>query len=104
MHRSLTDEIRHHLASYLNGEMTLDQFRDWFVPVLWTVEDSNDTVAERLAYEIEALHSEYAQAHWTTDEFHGKLWNLVERPETALSQSRGRSDASNHPVNIAQKR
>ena len=98
MHRSLTDEIRHHLARYLDGEISLDQFRDWFVPVLWTVEDANDTVAERLAYEIEALHAEYAQEHWSREEFHNLLRNVVERPESLLS----RSDTHDH-ANLAQK-
>lgn len=103
MHRSLTDEIRHHLGLYLEGEITLDQFRDWFVPVLWTVEDANDTLAERLAYEIEALHSEYAREHWLADEFKNLLWKLVERPESVLSQATGHGDSSRNSANHAQR-
>lgn len=103
MHRSLTDEIRDRLTVYLHGEITLDQFRDWFVPILWTVEDSNDTSAERLAYEIEALHSEYAHEHWSIEEFHGLLWNLAERPESVFSRSTGHAGTSNNHVNLAQK-
>ena len=70
-------EIRDRLAQYLDGEISLRQFEDWFVPVAWNVaRNANDgTVA--LVGEIELRLAEFANGHWTEPELRTKLQPLA---------------------------
>lgn len=50
---TLTTEMRSRLARYAAGQCSLEQFEDWFAPVLRNVYQSNDPEAEQLAVAIE---------------------------------------------------
>ena len=50
---TLTNEMKSHLAQYVNRQCSLEEFEDWFAPVLRDVHKTNDHAAELLAHEIE---------------------------------------------------
>ena len=68
MYSSLELEIRDWLARYLSGEITLSEFRDWFIPATWDVESSGDFGAENFSYDLELLFSEFRSGHRTEQE------------------------------------
>jgi hypothetical protein len=47
------DEMRSHLDAYLTGQCSLEQFEEWFSPVLRDVHKLHDAEAEGLANAIE---------------------------------------------------
>ncbi len=51
-------EIHRRLSQYLNGRATLQEFEDWFVPVLWDLAESRDEAARELAGDIHNLIAE----------------------------------------------
>lgn len=78
MQSSLDLEIREWLARYLAGEIPLRAFQEWFVPVVWNVEQSGDRAAEELAHETELRLAEFSNGDWTEQELRRKLLPLVE--------------------------
>ena len=69
--------IRDKLASYLAGEISLEEFEDWFVPASWNVAQVNNQNAVNLVYEIELWLSEFSDGHWSEDELKNNLCPLV---------------------------
>jgi hypothetical protein len=53
-------QIRACLAEWLDGNTSLEEFEDWFVPETWNLHKENDLQAEDLANEIELSLSEYS--------------------------------------------
>ena len=78
MNLSLDYDIRNKLANYLLGEISLEYFMDWFVPVLWDVEHSNNQDAIEMAYEIELRLAEYSSDYWNEDELKKLLRPLID--------------------------
>ncbi len=78
MNPSIHYEIRDKLGSYLLGEISLEDFKDWFVPVLWNIEYSNNQDAMNIAYEMELRLAEYSNDYWSEDELKALLRPLVE--------------------------
>jgi len=56
--------IQQHLLQYLNGEIQLYEFEDWFAPVLWSI-DSEAETAREMAGEIHILISEFSRGDRT---------------------------------------
>lgn len=54
------EEIRVRLADYVLGEISLEDFEDWFVANSWNAHQSGDPDLQRLVFEIEAKLSEYS--------------------------------------------
>lgn len=79
-------EIRAALVRYLNSEISLAEFEDWFVPVAWNIEQTGNREAIELAAEIELRLAEFTNGHWSEDELHNKLAPLVGVYETELSE------------------
>jgi hypothetical protein len=82
MRISLNLIIRDKLASYLVGELSLEDFEDWFVPESWNVAQTNDQNATNLVYEIELWLAEYSNGHWSEDELKDHLKLIVFRNST----------------------
>jgi hypothetical protein len=59
MHDSLALNIRRKLADYLAGQMSLAEFKDWFVGATWDVDSSGDPDAINLTYEVWHVLSEF---------------------------------------------
>jgi hypothetical protein len=75
-------EIRDRLARYLNGDISLHDFEEWFVPVSWSVEQTHSAKAIELAAEVELRLAEFSNDHWTEAELRSKLQPLVSMYET----------------------
>jgi hypothetical protein len=78
-------EIRASLVRYLNGDISLAEFEDWFVPVAWSIERTGNRDAIELAAEIELRLAEFSNGHWTEPELRSKLASLSGVYETELS-------------------
>ena len=77
-------KIREQVARYLDDDITLAQFQEWFAPVLWDIESRANKAAIELAYEIELLLAELSQHHRTEAEFRELLAPLVTTYEVSL--------------------
>jgi len=75
-------EIRNWLARSLNGDISLHDFEDWFVPVSWDIEQTHNSRANELAGEVELRLAEYTNDDWTEDELRSELQPLVGLYET----------------------
>jgi hypothetical protein len=78
MNPSLDIEIRDKLIFYLLGEISLEDFKGWFVPILWDVDHSNNQTAINMAYEIELRLAEYSDGYWNEDELKQFFRPLIE--------------------------
>jgi hypothetical protein len=56
-------EIQQHLSQYLNGDIQLYEFEDWFAPILWGLADSPDEQARELAGRLYNLIAETSRGH-----------------------------------------
>ena len=72
-------DIRLWLARYLAGEITLREFRTWFVPSTWNVHRTGNPAAEKLTGEISLRIAELTSGHRTEGEIRTMLLPLVQR-------------------------
>lgn len=77
MNLSLDNEIRDKLGSYLLGEISLEDFEDWFVSASWNVNQSKNQAAINMVYEIELWLSEYSDGFRSENELQNLLRPLV---------------------------
>lgn len=85
MNPSLDNEIREKLASYLVGEISLEDFEDWFVSASWNVSQSKNQSAINMVYEIELRLAEYSDGFRSEDELKNLLRPLVENYQVELA-------------------
>lgn len=69
-------EIFRYLAAYLAGEISLEQFRDWFDASAWQSEKSSDEAAQ-VTSTVELRLAEYSNGHWTENELREQLFEVV---------------------------
>ncbi len=69
----LDNDIRDKLAEYLNSEVSLRQFQEWFVPATWDIQDSQPAHVLDLAYSIQLKLAEYASDHLTENDLRQAL-------------------------------
>jgi hypothetical protein len=74
----LENEIRDKLGRYLLGKISLEDFKDWFVPASWNVDHSNNQAAINMVYEIELRLAEYSNGYWSENELQQLFRPLVE--------------------------
>ncbi len=53
-------EIQQHIMQYLSGSVSLAEFENWFVPMLWDIDD-NDEHTRGLAGAVHILISEFSR-------------------------------------------
>jgi hypothetical protein len=70
-------QIRLRLADWINGEISLAEFEDWFVPETWDIHKLGDKEAEDLVDEIELNLSEYSGGYLSKEELQASLKRLV---------------------------
>lgn len=75
----LDTEIRGKLAEYLNSEISLRQFQEWFVPATWDIQTSEPAHILDLAYSIQLKLAEYASDHLTENDLRQALIPYIER-------------------------
>jgi hypothetical protein len=83
MHDSLALNIRRKLAKCVAGQMTLPEFKDWFVGATWGVDASGDTDAISLTYEVW-----HALAEYDVDQNERDLLRTLESLSTPATQRR----------------
>jgi hypothetical protein len=59
MVRELQSGIQEHVSRYLRGEISLQDFEDWFVPVMWDLAEGEDSEARRFAGSVGNLIAEF---------------------------------------------
>ena len=86
MSSSLSLEIRNHLAKYLAGEESLDEFKGWVVGALLDAEQRNDVAAEEFVYDIMLPMAEEAGGYSSEDRLRQALQPLLNpTPATAAT-------------------
>jgi len=84
MASSLGPDVRDHLAVYLGGEESLDEFKGWVIGALLDAEQQNDTAAEELVYDIMLPMAEESGGYIAEDRLREALHPLLDpAPATA---------------------
>ena len=73
----ISQQIRPNVQRYLDGEIELPEFEDWFTPVLWDIESFRDDAATELAGKIHILTAEYSRGDRSLESLRLKLANAV---------------------------
>ena len=98
-------EIRTKVACYLANEISLEEFFEWFVPIIWNIEKFQDKEALDLAYEIQLRLAEFSKGHWSEEELKSKLSQLLLRYNIAVESQSAKTfpltQTSSKPVLIA---
>lgn len=77
MSNALADSIQQQLARYLAGEISRRELRDWFAPVLWSIDEAGDEESQELAYEVEMAFAEFSAGQWDEGELYERLRTLL---------------------------
>lgn len=85
----LEQRIKSHIRLYLTGNITLDEFTEWFITETWDVEQqTNSKETKELIYEIDNALIQLSQEHISQDEFKDILSSFIEdRSEEYTSSS-----------------
>jgi hypothetical protein len=78
----LQSEIYENLSRYLRDEMPLQDFEDWFAPILWDLADSQDGASRSLGGSISNRIAEYSSGDRSEE-------SLREELEKAIRASQG---------------
>ncbi len=70
-------QLREQLAKFLSGEMSRDDFEDWFVQESWNIHQSPDLGAARLVNAIELLLAENSSGHLSDSDMVKELKSLA---------------------------
>ena len=70
-------KLKNKLSEYIAGEITLSEFKDWFVPTYWNVHKRDDEELSNLVYDIELRLAEYSNGDWTESELKGLLLFII---------------------------
>ena len=82
MQHPLDRAVREHLAEYLSGRATLEEFGDWFVPATWDVDRMGDQELKDLTYEIILRLAEHSNGDCTETE----MKDLLRPPVTTAAR------------------
>lgn len=70
-------ELRQRIAALVNGEVSLDDFEDWFAAASWNAHLDSSPEAQRLVGAVELRLSELSSDHLSFREFLEELEALV---------------------------
>lgn len=82
MRRHLEQEIREKLNLYLSGQISLTEFRSWFVPRVWALETKDQESTEGIVNQVFLALAEYSNDDWSEDELRALLQPLTKVPST----------------------
>src|SRR3990170_8748980 len=93
-------EIRCYLVQFLDKDIDLDTFANWFAENTWNIHRQEDQSAQELAYSIELLLAEHSSGHLSKDELRTELLPLVTSYIVSLStfQTGSSSDFIEQPL------
>ena len=106
MASEIVGQIREELRRYLAGGIKLYEFEDFFVPLLWDIDQYGDAVAIALAGSIHNLISEYSQHDRSLDSLREELMRIA-RPfgeSSATLQMVGLADRATGPFLVFDER
>ncbi len=78
-------DLRQHLTEYLNGDVSLDDFKYWLVGATWDIDETGDPAAIELTYDIKLALAEHSGGHISEDELRSELQPLA--PMVAQARS-----------------
>lgn len=70
-------QLREQLAKFMSGEVSRDDFEDWFVRESWNIHKSPDLGAQRLVNAMELLFAENNSEHLSDDALLKELKTLA---------------------------
>ena len=70
-------ELQFNLGRYVDGRISLDEFEDWFLPVLWNLGEHGEERDRQLAGSIGNLIAEATRGDRSVDSLHLELANAV---------------------------
>jgi len=73
-------ELREQIAKLLSGDLSLDEFEDWFAQRSWNMHKDSEIDAQRLAYAVELRLAEHDSGHLPEAELQRELRQLLESP------------------------
>jgi hypothetical protein len=76
MPSDLDIEIQQHIIRYLTSAETLAEFENWFAPVLWDIDDQEESTRERAGL-IHILLAELSRGDRTIAEFQRGLTDAI---------------------------
>jgi hypothetical protein len=79
MSSELDLEIQQHLMQYLSGAASLTEFENWFVPVLWDIDDA-DEHTRALAGTVHILISEFSRGDRSLESLREGLADTIRLP------------------------
>ena len=82
------DEIHERLRLYLAGDIALDDFTDWFIPVMWEIQEGEDLILKDLVGTIDLYLIESGMGHRSEAELKAALTPLVPLRPRPKGQSR----------------
>jgi hypothetical protein len=74
-------DVQRHLAAYINGNVSLSEFRDWFDDETWELSNDQDAPLGQTVAEIELRFAEFTNGHRTEDDLRYHLETLLPRPD-----------------------
>ena len=77
MESEIRSEIDDNLSRYLREEIPLQDFEDWFAPVLWEVADSHDEESRSLVGTISNRIAEYSAGYRSEESLRKELENSL---------------------------
>jgi hypothetical protein len=77
MNDSIEAKIRRALLECSERRLSLDEFRAWFVPLSWNIEESGDPQAMELAHQIDGILAEASSGGWTEEQLCEQLTSSV---------------------------
>jgi hypothetical protein len=69
--------ILEHVAGFLADSMTREEFEDWFLPVIWNLDQLNDPDAYALAGQITLALAEFDDGHLDGVELRARLAEIA---------------------------
>lgn len=79
---SLKIRIREHLAEYLTGNASLDDFKDWLIGATWEVEKLGEPDAVELTFDTKMELAEHPSERFLETELRDRLRSLLPTPGT----------------------
>jgi hypothetical protein len=69
----LKQQIERHIQSYLDGEISVSTFEQWFIPATWHVDPERDTVLGPLVAYVTSLLADFKDSEIDESELRDQL-------------------------------
>lgn len=79
-------QIRKHLANYLAGSESLDDFEDWLVEHSWNMHLDSSGSAQELVNQIELRLSEHSSGHLSDTKLRQELHQFLENYSVTVEE------------------